>query len=158
MSTPRHGVLALFACVAGLVGCDHATKLAAESTLRGRGAVEVVPGVLDLSYAENRDVAFNGLSRLSLHPPSLLLVAFSLAVTAVVVGLWVRRRHGAWPQHAGFAMVVAGALGNAIDRAVRGHVVDFVHLRFWPVFNVADVLVVAGVALLVIGHRAQRTG
>ena len=156
MRSSRRCALALLACVAGLVGCDHATKLAAESALRGRGAVALVPGVVDLSYTENRDVAFDALARLSLHPSSLLLVAFALTVTAAVVGLWVRRRHAGWPEHAGFAMVVAGALGNAIDRAVRGHVVDFVHVRFWPVFNVADVFVVAGIVLLVVARPTRR--
>jgi signal peptidase II len=59
--------LALLACVACLVGCDHATKLAAESTLRGHAAVTVVPGLMDLVYTENRGVAFSVLERLSIH-------------------------------------------------------------------------------------------
>jgi signal peptidase II len=147
----------LLGCVAGLVGCDHATKLAAESTLRSHGPVDIVPGVVDLAYTENRDVAFDALSRLSLHPSSVLLVGLALAMTAAVVGLWVSRRRARWPEHAGFAMVVAGALGNAIDRATRGHVIDFVHVRFWPVFNVADVLVVLGVAVLVLARSSELT-
>jgi signal peptidase II len=66
----------------------------------------------------------------------------------------VRRRRAAWPVHAGFACIVAGALGNALDRAARGHVVDFIHVRFWPVFNVADILVVAGLAILILWRVA----
>jgi len=155
MGHPRRTLLALMACVAGLVGCDGATKLAAESALRRHGPVDLVPGLVDLAYTENRDVAFNALSHLSLRPSSLLLVTFSLAVTVAIVGLWVRRRHARWPEHLGFALVIAGALGNAIDRAVRGHVVDFVHVRFWPVFNVADVLVVLGVLVLLVARRSS---
>jgi signal peptidase II len=139
----------LVACVASLVGCDHATKVAAETALRDRPPLQLVQGVVDLSYAENRDVAFDTMSRLSLHPASWMLVAFALATTAAVVGFWVRRRRAAWPEHAGFACVVGGAVGNIVDRAARGHVIDFIHVRFWPVFNVADVLVVVGVGLLV---------
>jgi signal peptidase II len=137
------------ACVATLVGCDHATKIAAETALRDRPPLQLVHGVVDLSYTENRDVAFDALARLSLHPASWLLVAFAIAATATVVGFWVRRRRASWPEHVGFACVVAGAIGNLLDRAARGHVIDFIHVRFWPVFNVADVLVVVGVGVLV---------
>jgi signal peptidase II len=151
----RGGVLAIVGCVAGLVGCDHATKLAAETALRDHAAVQVVPGMVELGYAENRGVAFSALERLSMHPPAWLLVVFALLTTAVVTGLWIRWRGARWPVHVGFALVIAGALGNAIDRAARGHVVDFIHVRFWPVFNVADVLVVAGMALLLLSVRGR---
>jgi signal peptidase II len=69
-------------------------------------------------------------------------------MTAAVIGAWVRRRRAGWREHVGFICVVAGAIGNVLDRAARGHVIDFIHVRFWPVFNVADVLVVLGVGLL----------
>jgi signal peptidase II len=158
MKTSRAGVLALVACVAGLVGCDHATKLVAETSLRDHAALAVVPGVVDLSYTENHGVAFSALERLSLHPPAWALVAAALVTTAVVVAAWVRRRGARWPEHVGFALLVAGALGNALDRVARGHVVDFIHVRFWPVFNVADMLVVAGIAwLMLLRTRVRRS-
>jgi signal peptidase II len=148
----------LMGCVAALVGCDHATKLAAEATLRDRGPLQVVPGVVDLAYTENHGVAFSALERLAIHPAAWLLVGFALATTAVVVTVWIRHgRRASAIEHAGFALVVGGALGNALDRLVRGAVVDFVHVRFWPVFNVADVLVVAGLGLLALARwRLQR--
>ncbi len=147
MTASRRLLLALLACVACLVGCDHATKLAAETALRDRAPLAVAPGV-DLFYTENHGVAFSALEKLSLHPAAWLLVAVALAETVVVVAWWWRRRHGSAREHAAFALIVAGALGNAIDRAARGHVVDFIHVHYWPVFNVADVLVAAGVILL----------
>jgi len=157
MKHSRACALALLACVAGLVGCDHATKLAAETALRDHAPLRVVPGVLDLAYTENHGVAFSALERLSIHPPAWLLFATAVLTTAALVVLWVRRRRAPWPVHAGFALVVAGALGNALDRATRGHVVDFIHVRFWPVFNVADILVVAG-GLLLLLLRARASG
>ena len=141
------------ACVACLVGCDHATKVAAEAELSGRGPVALVRGVVDLSYAENRDVAFNALSRLSLPVPAWALTAFVTTATLVVFVAWAARRRRGLAEHAAFALVAAGALGNAIDRVLRGRVVDFIHVHHWPVFNVADVLIVAGVALLMLGRR-----
>ncbi|HEX3345709.1 MAG TPA: signal peptidase II, partial [Polyangiaceae bacterium] len=108
-------------------------------------------------YTENHGVAFSLLERLSLHPPAWALFAMALAGTSALLLLWFRRRRASWPEHAGFALVVAGALGNALDRVARGHVVDFIHVRFWPVFNVADILVVAGGAVLLVVH-ARRKG
>jgi signal peptidase II len=148
MRASRRLLLALLACVACLVGCDHATKYAAESTLRDHAPLAVAPGV-DLLYTENHGVAFSALERLSIHPAAWILVSIALAETALVLVWWWRRRRGPSVEHAGFALLVAGAVGNALDRAVRGHVVDFIHVHYWPVFNVADVLVAAGVVLLV---------
>jgi signal peptidase II len=150
--------LGLIGCVVALVGCDHATKLAAEATLRDRGPLQVVPGVVDLTYTENHGVAFSALERLAIHPAAWLLVVLALATTAVVVTAWIRLgRRGSAVQHAGFALVVGGALGNALDRLARGAVVDFVHVRFWPVFNVADVLVAVGIGLLAVARwKSQR--
>jgi signal peptidase II len=51
----------------------------------------------------------------------------------------------------GATLIVAGALGNFYDRLVYGHVVDFLELPYWPVFNLADSAIVVGVALLVMG-------
>jgi signal peptidase II len=137
-------ILTLIAVVSALVGCDHATKVVAESALHNRPNVSVVRGVLDLEYSENGDVAFNALSRVSLHPSSWVLAAGALAITAMVVAAWARKRRRPWGEHAAFALVLAGALGNAIDRMAHGHVVDFIHIRFWPIFNVADIAIVVG--------------
>jgi signal peptidase II len=151
---PLHA--ALIVSVACLVGCDHATKVAAEVALRDGPSV-LVPGVVDLRYTENRDVAFNALARASLHPPAWSLAALAAGMTAAVFVAWARRRHAAWPEQVGFAFLAAGALGNALDRIVSGHVVDFIHVRFWPVFNVADVLVVAGIVVIALARgRAAR--
>jgi signal peptidase II len=144
---------ALSLCVAGLVGCDHASKVVAESVLRDRAPFPIVRGFVDLDYTENRDVAFNALSRLSLTVPAWALMACTCAVTALVFAAWMRRQRRSWAEHAGFAFICAGAIGNGLDRLIRGHVVDFIHVHFWPVFNVADVLIVVGVGIL-----ALRTG
>jgi signal peptidase II len=159
MKRSRTCALALLLCVVCLVGCDHATKLAAETALRDHAPLRIVPGVMDLAYTENHGVAFSALERLSLHPPAWALFALAVVATSAILALWFRRRRATWPEHAGFALVVAGALGNALDRVARGHVVDFIHVRFWPVFNVADILVVAGGMLLLLVHarRAPRS-
>jgi signal peptidase II len=148
---------AFLVCVACLVGCDHVSKLAAETALRDRPSIPVVPGIADLSYAENRDIAFNTLSRLSVHVPAWALTAFAAIATVGVLVVWARRRRWSWSEQAGFALVTAGGVGNGLDRLVRGHVVDFIHVHHWPVFNVADVAVVGGVVLLLFARRTKAT-
>ena len=68
------------------------------------------------------------------------------------------RKRASRAQHVAFALILSGALGNVIDRLMRGYVVDFIHLTRWPVFNVADIAVVAGVILLgICSLRASRS-
>jgi len=137
----------------GLVGCDHATKLAAETKLPVAG-ISLIKGVLELRYAQNPDVAFSALARLSLHPSPRLLATLGLAALSLLTLLYVRNRArmNVWG-HLGFVMAMAGALGNVGDRFLRGYVVDFIHISYWPVFNVADVLVCLGMALTIVGAR-----
>lgn len=130
-----------------LVGCDHTTKDWASSELAQGRVVELVPGILDLSYVQNHDVAFNALRWV---PEGVLLPALLLLGTAFAIALTVwslRGEHTLW-QRVGFALVAAGAIGNVIDRWANGFVTDFIHLHHWPVFNVADICVSTGVALL----------
>lgn len=138
-----------------LVGCDHASKGVAKAALESDGARELVRGVVSLRYVENTDIAFNLLRWVpeSIRFPGLV------AVGAVAVGglVWLLLRA---PRHAGLpllalVLVTAGAVGNYLDRIVRGYVVDFVHLKHWPVFNVADVYITAGYALFAWALFAQ---
>jgi signal peptidase II len=134
--------------VAALAGCDHATKVVATITLPGTSRV-LIPGVLELLYAENRNVAFSLLHGITspAKEPLILMMAF-LAIAAITV-IWAKRwRVAGLLEHSAFALVVGGALGNALDRLQRGYVVDFIHIVSWPVFNVADIAVCAGGALV----------
>ena len=157
--TPRRFValLCLF-FVGGLVGCDHATKSAAETVLSSRGVIEIVPGVFDFRYARNHDTAFSLLQGSSIpHKTTLLAVLASIALVGVGVAWWRRRARATASEHVAFAMILAGAVGNVSDRLRRGFVVDFIHVSHWPVFNVADIAVVAGVLLLALTMlRARR--
>lgn len=152
----------LLALTLALIGCDHGTKLVATGLER---SVPLVSGWVELVYTQNDDTAFSLLRHVDLPGrPSILIVA-QLLGALVVAGLWWRRARGggrlppASPlEHVAWSLVVAGAIGNATDRLLRGYVVDFIHVRHWPVFNVADVLVVLGAVVLVatLGRRVGR--
>ena len=140
--------LSVLAILVLLVGCDHATKLAAKSELEGAHPRQMVQGVLDLQYAENRDVVFNVLRSVleDVRAPLLVVVG---GIAVISLAWFLLRRPAAQPLvHLGVVLVTAGALGNYIDRVARGYVVDFVHVPHWPIFNVADIYVTAGACLL----------
>jgi signal peptidase II len=138
-----------------LVGCDHGTKHLAKLHLEGKSPVPVVPGVFDLRYTENTDTAFSLLgSWVAPHVRLPLLVGVKLVVvTGLLTFVLVRwARLGAW-ERAGALLALAGGVGNLIDRFARGYVIDFLRLRYWPVFNVADIVITLGVVLFAVGMR-----
>lgn len=124
---------------------------------------------LDLTSFFTLVMAWNPGISYSLFPASslsgrLTLLAVTLAATAfLAVWMW---RADTRLATVGLAALVGGALGNAVDRAVYGAVADFFHFHVgsfsWYVFNLADVAIVAGVALLLyeslFADRARRAG
>jgi len=139
---------ALILALTVLVGCDHATKLAAKAELEGQPPRSLIHGVLRLRYAENTDVAFNLIRAVPerVRAP-MLVVAGAVAMVALLAFLLLRRSRFGFARVA-LLLMTAGALGNVLDRVVRGYVVDFVQVPHWPVFNVADIYVTAGALLL----------
>jgi signal peptidase II len=138
-------LVGLMLCV---TGCDQATKAVAESQLQGEPPAVIVRDRLDLTYARNPGVAFN-LERVlppRAHRPAAILAAL-LILPLLFVALVRSWRAPTWTTTA-YAMILAGAAGNFLDRLTRGEVIDFIHLHGWPVFNVADLFVTGGVLLL----------
>jgi signal peptidase II len=154
----------VIALCAGLFGCDHASKLCAQTILGSGRIVTVVPSVLELRYAKNTDVAFSAMSQWDIPHKALLLMVVAVLVLVLAIAMWVRHRVGArraamgtWGlTDVGFALVLAGAFGNVIDRLARGYVVDFIHVSHWPIFNVADVCIVVGLIALGLSRSRVR--
>lgn len=155
-------VLALAALVFG-IDQTHKWWMISVYGIEARGVVPVTP-FLDLVMVWNRGVSY-GL--LTTHTQELL-IGMSLVIT-VLLWIWACRMTSALGA-AALALIIGGALANALDRAVRGAVADFFHLHYgafsWYVFNLADVAIVAGVALLLYeslfdggaGDRREKAG
>lgn len=127
------------------IAVDQGSKSWALDTLIDRQPIHVL-GSLQLALSYNSGVAFS-LGRGS----GLLIVPIAVAVVAVVLFV-ARNLPGRWPATA-VGLIAGGAMANIADRlfrdlAVDGAVVDFIDLQWWPSFNVADVCVVVGGALL----------
>ena len=78
----------------------------------------------------------------------LLFVGVAIFVSLAILVYYRYVPDGEWLTRISLGLQLGGALGNLIDRLRVGHVVDFVNLHFWPVFNVADASIVCGVCLL----------
>lgn len=151
-------------------GCDLQTKAWAEgalSSLPGRSMMVASPW-LEFSLAYNRGTAFSVVPDLG----EGARLVFGVVALAVVVGLGmmvVRWRSGRGEAVA-LGAIAGGAIGNGLDRALRAApgggtgVIDFVKINYpwggsWPIFNVADVLVGVGAALLLLGRlRSPQAG
>jgi len=128
----------------GVLALDQVTKTLASDTLRGRG-IAVLGGAVDLVYTRNTGAAF------SLLPGGGL--SFAIIAVLVSAGIVLYYRHIVSEPlffRLALALILGGAVGNLIDRIRLGYVVDFIDLRWWPVFNIADSAVVVGVAGLII--------
>ncbi len=133
-----------------VVAVDQVTKSVAEQELAG-GPRHLV-GPLSLSLTYNSGSAF---SLLSGWTPLVATLAAALVGVLVVMAFRTRRP----PVALALGLVIGGALSNLADRLLRGHggaVVDFIALRFWPTFNLADAAIVLGVATLVVQALRRR--
>lgn len=142
-----------------IIGVDTSTKEAALMYLDGR-AVPVLP-VLNFTLGFNRGISF-GLFSAEGATGWWVLVLMTLAVSVLVGWLWHRAK--APLDRLGYAAVLGGALGNLVDRLPDGAVTDFIdfHVAGWhfPTFNLADIAISGGVALLLfssfLSARMQR--
>lgn len=141
---------------------DQLVKRLVEATLPYRELVPVVP-MLGLFRTYNRGIAFSFLTGSSIWA----LMALTAAVIAFVLYLRFRTGKERWLSHLGYALIIGGAIGNMIDRAVLGHVVDYVlfHTATWSfaVFNLADSFITVGAAAVILDEilgtgRAGREG
>jgi lipoprotein signal peptidase len=158
MSQPmtRGGRTALGLILAVLVlALDQASKqwVLTGLDLPQRGEVVVIPKLLDLAMAWNDGVTF-GLLKSGGGWGPVILGGVALAVVAGLL-LWLRRAETAWTA-AALGAIAGGALGNVVDRARFGRVVDFIHVHWgaWDpfpfIFNGGDSAIVIGVGLLLL--------
>ncbi len=139
----RDGALALATCAA-VVAVDQGSKALIRSHIARGEEVDLLP-FLGLVNGRNSGIAFGLAGDVS----PALVGATLVALLALLVFLAVRARPEAaiWLPA---GLLIGGAMGNLADRVRDGAVTDFVDLSFWATFNLADVAIVAGVALLVL--------
>jgi signal peptidase II len=167
--TPRRSrgrALGLFATVAvAAYALDLGTKVLAVAELDDRAPVRVVGDLLQLTLVRNPGAAFS-------TGTSYTLVLSCIALVAVLVVLYVARTLSDRLWAIGLGCLLGGVLGNLTDRVfrepgpLRGHVIDWIQLPSWPVFNVADMCIDAAAVVIVVqalrgispnGNRERRS-
>lgn len=128
---------------------DLVTKILAVAFIDPRDPIRIVGDTVTLTLIRNPGAAFSMATGMTWL---LTLVAVAVVIGVIRIGRTLRSSWWAL----GLGLVLGGALGNLVDRFFRspgplqGHVVDFVSIGWWPVFNVADSSIVCGAILLVV--------
>lgn len=134
----------LFVLPLAVVILDQFSKyIVVENMVLGE-SIPIIEEVFHLTYILNPGAAFGMFAHNRL---------FFIAIAVIVIGIiiWARREILAspWEVKAGCGLFLGGAIGNLIDRARQGLVIDFFDFRIWPVFNIADIAICIGVGLII---------
>ncbi|MBW1917648.1 MAG: signal peptidase II [Deltaproteobacteria bacterium] len=148
--SPKYRLLMLI--VGAGVGLDQLSKAVICLALSRFAIVPVIPGFFNLVHVHNRGAAFGLLANWPEAYASIFFSFATLIVLAVLAYLFFRLPGNDYWAATGYSLIIAGALGNLIDRVRLGEVIDFLDFyvgRYhWPAFNVADSLICLGAGLL----------
>ncbi len=151
----RTGAVTLGERIGGFYGLRHLEPLSTEPYY-------VVRPVWRMNYVENPGAAWGLFRGLSDGFRNFFFTLVSIAAVAFIVHYYRRLRADQRFLQVALALVLAGAVGNFIDRVARQYVIDFIEWYWWnrtdlrwPTFNIADSLIVIGVAMLVV-HPGQK--
>ncbi len=139
--------------------CDQATKALVRSILPLNTSVEVVPGLLNLTHIRNTGAAFGFLNNVDIPLKAAVMTAVSAVALMAILIYGTLLPTAERTARIGLALIVGGAIGNLIDRAVAGYVVDFVDVywrdyHFWA-FNVADSAITVGASVMILDMLLQ---
>ncbi len=152
---PRKPFLLLIGAITiPIILLDQATKLFVKAHMTLYESIAIVPNYLDITYTLNPGAAFSMLADAPPWVRRAFLLSMSCAAIIVLIVL-IARSERVTINSIAFALILAGATGNLIDRATRdGRVIDFVRAHYYdlnyPVFNVADSAITIGVALIIL--------
>ena len=127
---------------------DQATKIIVRNTMVLGQSIPILGNVVRFTYIENRGLAFG------IHVPNNLpFTMLSIIASVIIVIYLITHWQESMRMKCGLALILGGAFGNLIDRIAYSQVADFIDMGIgnlrWPVYNIADSVVVIGMALLI---------
>ena len=140
--------------ILSVIGVDQLTKQIVRQMVPLHDAVNIIPGLLDLTHVQNTGAAFGLLNAAEFpYKPAVMIVIAAIALVAIAAYGTQLGFHERMAR-LGLSLILGGAFGNLIDRAFIGHVVDFVDVywrnsHFWA-FNVADAAITIGAILVLL--------
>src|SRR5690606_2873066 len=158
----RNGIALLALIVAASIILDQLIKIWVEASMPLYSKIDILPFLAHL-HAQNTGIAFSFLSGMD----GMWLGVIAIVIVIFISILAVRTEPSQLYAKIGFALIIGGAVGNLIDRFVRGYVVDYVyfHTPVWPsaIFNLSDAFITVGAGLVVLEEflswrRAKKAG
>lgn len=140
--------------IAAIVALDQFTKWLVVRGLPLHDSVEVVPGLLSFTHVRNTGAAFGVLNAADFPYKPVVVASIALLALVAIAFYAVKYAQDTVLGRVAMTLVLGGAIGNLIDRALRGYVIDFVDAywrgwHFWA-FNVADAAITVGAICLVL--------
>lgn len=127
----------------GTILIDQFTKLVVETNLY-KTEIVLIDKILSFTYVENYGVAWGAFKQYD----TLIKVLIPIFIVLIVI-FFIKSNLTTFGWTSG-SFIIGGAIGNYIDRLVRGYVIDFIDFKVWPVFNFADICIVVGCIMLMI--------
>lgn len=142
-----------YVIIIGLLGIDQLTKALIAQNLALHSSRSVIPGFFNLTHIRNRGAIFGFFSQTDNQILYLFLTLISLAALGLVIYYFFKTPGTDRLMKISLAVILAGALGNLVDRVFRGYVIDFLDFYVkgwhWPSFNVADASISVGAFFLI---------
>ena len=136
------------ATVAGVVLVDQISKIFFSRMLSFGESIPVLRSVFHITLVHNSGIAFGFFKNQGI----VFIIIPIIAIVLIVFNICYYRSNTQVSQIyiVGFSLILAGAIGNLIDRVLFGYVIDFIDFRVWPVFNIADSAITIGTVLILI--------
>ena len=139
-------IILYLAIIAAIPVISQLIRLSVEANLKGGGSASAVPGILKLTYSENRGVAFG------MFQDGTVFFAVTTSIVIVVLAILLIKNYKISKLFSvAAALIIGGGLGNLIERVFLGYVVDYLQLSFFPpICNFADYCITAGAVCLIV--------
>lgn len=134
----------MWAVIVAVYLLDQASKFLTLASLQEGQSIPLIRGIFHITLVRNTGAAFGVLKS---QPYLFVIIAF-LAIFFIAYLLIKKPAFLRLPDRFALSLILAGTLGNLTDRLRFGHVIDFLDLRIWPVFNIADSAITVGAVIL----------
>jgi signal peptidase II len=124
---------------------DQVTKYIVSTKIPLNSSIEVIPGIIFISHVKNSGAAFGVFQ----NKTNVFIVISVIAIILIII-LKIKLNLDFILYNISLGFILGGAIGNLIDRIVFGEVIDFIHLRYFAVFNIADSFICIGFGIVVI--------
>lgn len=137
-----------------LISMDQLTKLYIHTHYRLGETYPIIDGFFNLSYVRNKGAAFGFLNQSESPLRDLFFLLLAPCAGIFILFLLKKAKKASWLYTIALAFVFSGSMGNYLDRLQFGYVIDLLdvhykNLYYWPVFNIADAVIVLGVSVLI---------